>query len=829
MVQQGSQVKRRINELARDTALESVSCEQMDLESRIDTALNQLMLDCLPQTALILSILYLLVAWGQSLYPPSISRPLMVTALSTALFFFSAWGIMAKVRIPPVHAQWIGMIFAGTVLVNTFLHMGLTGDAMPGIFLVFILLGAGYFYLSTLALVSVVVVTVAGWFTIFITSVGQNSAWTYLSLMLVASVGFTFLIHNARRRSIEQLERIRYLDADKAAGIQRRAMQLQTLVSTVKRLHATLDSEDLLQFLVENIQTRFQYAYVGVFLLDESATTLVECAVKGVNAFLEDAKPQRVLMDGRGLISLAAAKRETIYSADVIQDVEYVPMAALQDIQSELVIPLVVGDDLLGVLDIRANKYHNFQSGDIDVFESLAGSLSAAIRNAMLYGVEHSRRLLSEKLYEIGRAVSGTLDLHQVLDLILDSLALIVHYDRASVLLESGNELEIVAARGYPPESNPLNIRVKIKEEDVFRTIYRTQKPLSVPEILDRQDWYQVKTLPQARSWVGLPLINAEEKVIGMLSLTRELPNPYTKDEIALGAAFAGQAAVALQNAQLYNKLSKAYVDLEHLDQAKSDFLTLVSHELRTPLTLLMGYSEMLNDKNDLLLDAETHNLMNGIVHGGKRLHEIVERMIDVAEIDNETLDLLYTSVNVPHLVLQVAEEFKDALKERHIQFYTRGLEGLPPVEADRSLLKKVFYHLLMNSIKYTPDDGRIQIRGKRIEMEVCGAMEPGIEIIVKDNGVGVATEVQHAIFDKFYRVGDVTLHSSGDVKFMGGGPGLGLAIVKGIVIAHHGKVWVESPGFDMEKCPGSTFHILLPLEEPFIDDVAGPAGKTAS
>lgn len=818
MFQQGPHVTRRINELLTDTATEPVSCEQLDLESRVDAALNQIMFDCLPQTALILSILYCTIAWTHSLLPPSVGRPLMVVALFTSLFFFSVWVMLSQMKIPISYAQWIDMGLAGAVLVNTFLHMGLTQDPMPSMFLIFILLGAGYFFLSTQALVSVVVLTIAGWFTIAITSVGQNSAWIYYAFLMVASVGFTFLVHNTRRRTIEQLERIRCLDAEKTAKVQRRALQLQTLVSTVKRLHATLDIDALLQYLVETIQSSFGYAYVGVFLMNENATTLVECARMGSNAYQKEASPLGILVDAYGLISLAAAKRDTIYSEDVIRDTDYMPMATLTDIQSELAIPLIVGDDVLGVLDIRANRYHNFHSGDIDVFESLAGSLSAAIRNAMLYGVERSRRLLTEKLYDIGRAVSGTLDLPQVLDLILDSLALIVNYDRASVLLESGSELEIVAARGYPPESNPLNIRVKIKEDDVFRTIYRTQKPLSVPEILDRSDWYQVKALPQARSWAGLPLINAEDNVIGMLSLTRELPNPYTVDEIALGAAFAGQAAVALQNAQLYMQLSEAYADLEHLDQAKSDFLTLVSHELRTPLTLLLGYSEMLNDKKQMAVDPETHNLMKGIVRGSQRLHEIVERMIDVAEIDSETLDLLYTRINVPQLVMQVTEEFDDALAERNIQLSTRGLEGLPPVYADRSQLKKVFYHLLMNSIKYTPDGGRIKMCGKRVPVEISGNMEPGIEIVIEDTGVGVAPEAHQAIFDKFYRVGDMTLHSSGDVKFMGGGPGLGLAIVKGIVEAHHGKVWVESPGFDKEKCPGSAFHILIPLDDPSSD-----------
>ncbi|MDF1515942.1 MAG: ATP-binding protein, partial [Anaerolineae bacterium] len=414
---------------------------------------------------------------------------------------------------------------------------------------------------------------------------------------------------------------------------------------------------------------------------------------------------------------------------------------------------------------------------------------------------------------DIGRAVSGTLDLPQVLDLILDSLALIVNYDRASVLLESNNELEIVAARGYPPDSNPLNIRVKIKENDVYHTVYRTKEPFSVSEILDRPDWYQVKGLPQARSWAGLPLINAENDVIGMLSLTRELPHPYSADEIALGAAFAGQAAVALHNARLYMQLSDAYTDLEKLDRAKSDFITLVSHELRTPLTLLMGYSEMLVDNPYLGEDSQSHNMMDGIIRGGKRLYEIVERMIDMAEIDSDSLDLIYSQVNLPCLVREIVEDFKDALEVRQLALCTNGLEGLPPIYADRTQLKKVFYHLLMNGIKYTPDGGKVTIWGHAIPAEICGEMGSAVEILVQDEGVGIMPEAKEAIFDKFYRIGDVTMHSSGDVKFMGGGPGLGLAIVKGIVEAHHGKVWVESPGFDPQTCPGSTFHFILPID----------------
>ena len=105
---------------------------------------------------------------------------------------------------------------------------------------------------------------------------------------------------------------------------------------------------------------------------------------------------------------------------------------------------------------------------------------------------------------------------------------------------------------------------------------------------------------------------------------------------------------------------------------------------------------------------------------------------------------------------------------------------------------------------------------GKRVPAAMCGPMGRAIEIIVEDTGVGIEPAAQEAVFDKFYRVGDITLHSSGDVKFMGGGPGLGLAIVKGIIEAHRGKIWVESTGFDQDACPGSAFHILLPFDKPY-------------
>jgi signal transduction histidine kinase len=148
-------------------------------------------------------------------------------------------------------------------------------------------------------------------------------------------------------------------------------------------------------------------------------------------------------------------------------------------------------------------------------------------------------------------------------------------------------------------------------------------------------------------------------------------------------------------------------------------------------------------------------------------------------------------------------------------------LEALPLIQADPDLLWKVFYQLVINAIKYTPDGGAITVSGTEITplpsfdyaqdaQEGPGARS--VEIVVSDTGIGIDPAHHELIFEKFYQTGPVAFHSSGKTKFKGGGPGLGLAIARGIVIAHNGRIWVESQGYDEAHCPGSQFHVRLPL-----------------
>ncbi|MCF6277561.1 MAG: ATP-binding protein [Anaerolineales bacterium] len=255
-------------------------------------------------------------------------------------------------------------------------------------------------------------------------------------------------------------------------------------------------------------------------------------------------------------------------------------------------------------------------------------------------------------------------------------------------------------------------------------------------------------------------------------------------------------------------ELEKKNKMLGQMDETKASFIQVSAHELRTPLTLIKGYAQMLQQKASE--DLELESLSQGILDGYERMAAIVNNMLDVSKIDSQTLKISLGSVQMGLLVMQLQKDFQTAFKERNITLITKGLERLPLLKADPGLLKKAFYHLIINAIKYTPDGGEIIVSGRVL---ANNPHPTELEIIVEDTGIGIAAEHQDLIFEKFYQTGEVLLHSSGKTNYKGGGPGLGLAIAKGIIEAHHGTIWVESPGCDEENCPGSKFYVRLPLE----------------
>jgi len=248
---------------------------------------------------------------------------------------------------------------------------------------------------------------------------------------------------------------------------------------------------------------------------------------------------------------------------------------------------------------------------------------------------------------------------------------------------------------------------------------------------------------------------------------------------------------------------------LRHLDRNKLEFIQVAAHELRTPLTVLMGYVNVLRSFLDIKANSTLTEVMDGIAKGAGRMHEVVNTMLDVTRIDNETLKVAIIPVPLKRLINDLAHDFVEAAAERRIELTVEHDPDLPNIQADPTLIHKALYHLVVNAIKYTPDGGKVILGTRPITLENDA---PGVEVSVKDTGIGLDAEHHELVFEKFYQVGDVAIHSSGKTTFKGGGPGLGLAIVRGVARAHGGKVWVESSGHDENHFPGSTFYLQLPV-----------------
>jgi len=269
-------------------------------------------------------------------------------------------------------------------------------------------------------------------------------------------------------------------------------------------------------------------------------------------------------------------------------------------------------------------------------------------------------------------------------------------------------------------------------------------------------------------------------------------------------------------------ELTKANEALSHTDAMKSRFINLAAHELRTPLAAVHGYLSLLTASDSEFMaqaDERTLQVIEGVVTGVDRLRGIVQDMLDVTRIEAGTLQLKHAPIGLSMILDKINKDFKNVVARRQQTLIVADANHVPTMWADGERVTQILRNLVSNAIKYTPDGGTIEI-----SVEVMGSgqtfpldtplQNQFIKITVSDTGVGIASEQQERIFEHFYEVRDIERHSTSKTEFMGGGAGLGLSIARGVAEAHGGSLWVESEGHDPEQCPGSKFHLILPLGE---------------
>ena len=462
------------------------------------------------------------------------------------------------------------------------------------------------------------------------------------------------------------------------------------------------------------------------------------------------------------------------------------------------------------------------------IFSPLTDLVSRAI-NTWMKGDQYDASLT---IHQYSESISNILDMDRLASIAIGIMLEAMQIDRGFLFLvdaerqaDGRKTYKLRSARS--PEERQM-VAVELEEDGVVASYFiREQKPLLQYD-LDLLPAFRA-TSPLEKNWfnelrseVYIPIF-AKKQWIGLLAFGPKLSgNRYTREDLSVLSAHANQTAVALENARLVDNLmrlnqelrqarrtlEKNNQELQRIDQAKSDFISIASHELRTPLTVIKGYTEMLMD--DPKLEKGQKSMMKGIHDGTIRLHEVMDSMFDIAQIDARSLKPHLQPVDVGQLLHQVCLEHVKTVKERE-QILTIKASSIPLVKADSHLLEKLFHHLIRNAIKFTPNNGWITASTKHIPA-IINLPNGGVEIIISDTGVGVDPNLREVIFSKFYQPGELGKHSTSKSRFKGGGAGLGLALSKGIVEAHGGRIWVESPGYDEVNFPGSQFHIILPL-----------------
>ena len=434
-------------------------------------------------------------------------------------------------------------------------------------------------------------------------------------------------------------------------------------------------------------------------------------------------------------------------------------------------------------------------------------------------------------LRNYSQAISRTVDVQQLSLMIAGTLSELLHINRSALILltetNSGYTAEAIPAIGQIENrilqlpANSLFIKTLTKENQPLLQYEIDFNPIFADLSAEERAWLQELFMEVYVS------VRSPDSLDGIIAIGPKGSSiPYQPDELETVQTLADQTVVALQNARLYSELGEQNekirllnVDLtdqnkrlEIMDRVKTDFITIASHELRTPLTQVKGYADILGAMNEeeSLTPAQAREIIGHINRASMQLETLITAMLDASQLDSEGVHLSYVQTTIETILRLALEPLAAAMKNRRIAFEQEGVRDLPPLEVDFKRLVQAFTNIIGNAVKYTPDNGRIVVYAR--ELLTVDSDVPFAEIVVADSGIGIDPKYHQLIFEKFFRIGNPQLHSTGSTKFKGAGPGLGLHIARGVIEAHDGRIWVESEGEDEDRLPGTRVHIVLPL-----------------
>lgn len=364
----------------------------------------------------------------------------------------------------------------------------------------------------------------------------------------------------------------------------------------------------------------------------------------------------------------------------------------------------------------------------------------------------------------------------------------------------SGMPCEAFEQLGQPPAlplfATTINRRAAIRCDDV-QTDSRYEKL--------RQHFGMPRNYPQVRSYLAVPVMTSSGKSIGSLLFGHSKTGMFSDKTERIVRGVAAQAAVAIDNARLYEAAQKsaqerelllegerlARAEVERISCLKDEFLATLSHELRTPLNSILGWTEILRigERSEADLDKG----LEIIERNSLAQAQLIEDLLDMNRIISGQMRLDIQQVFPATAIEAAIETVRPAANAKNINLEKIIDPAAGPISGDASRLQQIIWNVLSNAIKFTPKNGNVQIVLERVKSH--------IEIIVADTGAGIAAEFLPYIFDRFRQ-------ADGSSTRRHGGLGLGLSIVKPLVELHGGTVSVESAGLGL----GTTFRVHLPV-----------------
>ncbi|WP_230029718.1 ATP-binding protein [Massilia sp. Bi118] len=525
--------------------------------------------------------------------------------------------------------------------------------------------------------------------------------------------------------------------------------------------------------------------------------------------------PLEMLAFGRGAQLL---RGETVCVPDVEQEAD-IPGAGAwlaQGIVSGLVVPLMDADRLEAVMALHAPAAQRWETAEVQLLEDSTRRSWEALRRIRAEQALRDETRILELMKHATEQLASTLDLEPLVQAITDAATQLTGAEFGSFFYNhtngNGDAYLLYTLSGAPREA--FQNFGQPRATKVFGPTFRGSAPIRSDDITKDPRYGSMAPhhgmppghLP-VRSYLAASVVSRSGEVIGGLFFGHSTPGMFSARTEELIGTFAGQAAIAIDNARLYDMAQKAAQERESLlaseraaraeaerhNKMKDEFLAMLAHELRNPLAPITSAAQLLRlpEVNEGLRLKASNIISRQVRH----MTELVDDLLDVSRVTRGLIKLETEVLDLNKVAMAAVEQARPHIEERRHTLTVDLPRDQVPVEGDRTRLIQVLVNLLNNSAKYTPAGGRITLSVTR-----DGAASA---VSVRDNGSGIDAQLLPHIFDLFTQADRAPDRSQG-------GLGIGLALVKSIVRMHEGSVSAHSDGPQQ----GTTMTVTLPLAQ---------------